>query len=42
MQGVHRVRDLAVGHVVVARKMKKKKDHEERKKKREGQGLESS
>ena len=34
MQGVTRVRDLAVGHVVVAQKLKKKKDRKERKKKK--------
>ena len=36
MQGVHRVRDLAVGHVVVAQKLKKKKERKEkRRRKRE-------
>jgi hypothetical protein len=34
MQGVTRVRDLAVGHVGVAQKLKKKKDRKERKKKK--------
>ena len=42
MQGVTRVRDLAVGHVVVAQKLKKKKDRKERKKKKKRENAEAT